>query len=124
MNTEIKEKLKTLREYYYEDNGSIKWIDMVEKNIRRLVALSDLAKNAAVIAIIDDARKRIDTINQFLSFDEEMGQEERKAFFKERDVHQFYLDRFEGRSIEARFERINGMLDEEIDKITDGKGQK
>ena len=114
MDEITKAKLKQLKEYYYENDFSMKWIESVEKNIRQLVAMEDLAKNSSIQAIVNDARSRINTVNQLLSIDEDLTTDDRKKLFAEKKVHQFYLDRFEGRSIEKRFDRINSILDEEI----------
>lgn len=117
MDAETISKLKKLREYYYDDEYSLKWVESVEKNIRKLIVLEDLTKNKSVIAIIDDAKKRISTINQFLTLDENLTQEDRNRLYRERVVHQFYLDRFEGRDIQKRFDSINSALDEEIARL-------
>lgn len=116
MDAQTIKKLKELREYYYDDDYSLKWIEGVEKNIRRLVATSEIMSTPAVIAIIDDARKRIDTINKFLTLDENLTQEDRNKLYRERNVHQFYLDRFEGRDLDKRFDSINSALDAEIER--------
>ena len=73
--------------------------------------------NKSVIAIVDDARNRINTINKFLTLNEDLTQEDRNKLYRERNVHQFYLDRFEGRDIGKRFDSINGVLDEELGRI-------
>lgn len=110
-------KLQTLREYYYDDDYSLKWVEAVEKNIRQMVVTSDLMENKAVIAIVDDARKRIDTVNKLLIMDEQLTTEDRSKLYRERNVHQFYLDRFVGKDIDKRFEGINTVLDQEIERI-------
>lgn len=110
-------KLQKLREYYYDDDYSLKWIDDVEKNIRKLVVQEDLSTNKAVVAIIDDAMARINTINQFLQMDENLTTEDRSKLYRERNVHQFYLDRFVGRDIEKRFETTGKVLDQELERI-------
>lgn len=117
MDPKIIEKLKQLRDYYYDDAFSLKWIEETEKKIRKLIAQDNLTKNKSVVAIIEDAKNRINTINQFLTMDENLTQEDRNRLYRERTVHQFYLDRFEGRDIEKRFESINSVLNEEVNRI-------
>lgn len=118
MDPKVIEKLKTLREYYYNDGYALRWIEETERNIRQLSAKEDIMKFEAIAAIVDDAKKRIQTINQLLTLDEAMVQADRDKLYRERAVHQFYVDRFEGRDIEKRFESINRLLDEEIGRIT------
>lgn len=117
MDPLVTEKLKQLREYYYDDDYSLKYIATVEKNIRTLVVQEELMQNKAVVAIVDDARGRIDTINKLLTMDEDLTTEARAKLYRERNVHQFYLDRFEGRDISKRFDGINGILDQELTRI-------
>lgn len=117
MDENTKAKLKQLREYYYDEGYSLKWIDATEKNIRRLVAQEGLADMPSVAAIIEDAKKRISTINQIISFDEDLTMEDRKKLIAERKAHQFYLNRFEGRDIDKQFELVHKILDEEIERI-------
>lgn len=121
MDPKVLEKLKTLREYYYDDGYALKYIDAVETNIRRLVATESLLENKAVAAIVDDAKGRIKVINQMLTMDENLKDDERAKLYRERNVHQFYLDRFEGRNIEQRFDSINSILDQEVERITTPK---
>lgn len=123
MNPELTDKLKKLREYYYEDNLSLKWIESVENNIRRLVMTEKLAESGAVQAIVADAQGRINTINKLLVFQEDLSLEDRNLLYRERGVHQFYLDRFEGRDLEKRLERIDNILDEELTRIGVKKGK-
>lgn len=118
MDPRIKQKLKELKEYYYDDDFSLKWIEEVEKNIRRLLAMEKLATNKSIKAIVKDAQARIKTINTLLTMDEDLSTEDRKMLYRERNVHQFYLDRFEGQTIEERFEKIGNVLGEEVQKIT------
>ena len=117
MDADTQAKLKTLREYYYDDDYSLKWVAETEKKIRSLVVQQELMKNSSVVAIVEDARSRVNTINKLLTYDETLSQEDRNKLFRERNVHQFYLDRFEGRDIDKRFESINTVLDEELAKI-------
>ncbi len=114
MDENTKSKLKELREYYYNEDYSLKYLDSVEKNIRRLVAQEGLMESPSVQAIVEDAKKRIGTINQLITFDEDLTMEDRKKLMAERKAHQFYLDRFEGRDIEKQFELVHKLLDEEI----------
>lgn len=120
MSLQLQEKLKKLREYYYDDDYSLKWIEETEKKIRRLVVNDALKENQSVIEIINDAKARINTINKLLVYKEDITVEERNKLYRERDVHQFYLDRFEGRNLDDRFEQIEKVLDEEISKIDKG----
>lgn len=117
MDPEIQAKLKSLREYYYDDEYSLKWIADTEKNIRSLAVNEKLSENGSVQAIIEDATGRINTINQLLTYDETLTQEDRNKLYRERNVHQFYLDRFSGRDIEKRFSTISGIIDQEVERI-------
>ncbi len=117
MDPSITEKLDKLREYWYNDDYSLKWVDDVEKNIRKGIVAQELSKNKAVIPIIEDARSRISTINKLLVYDEKMDIDTRKMLMREKSVHQFYLDRFDGRDLDQRLEAVGKVLDDEMEKI-------
>lgn len=117
MDPKILEKLKKLKDYWYNDDYSLKWVEETEKAIHRIVAQSELAKHKAVIPICIDARNRISAINKLLIYDVEMTTEIRKMLIRERDVHQFWLDRFDGSSLEKRMEMVGQTLDAEIEAV-------
>lgn len=114
----IQEKIKQLKNYWYDDDYSLKFIEAIETKIRNLITAEELGQNKAVMAIVDDAVKRISTINKLLIYKEDMTDEERKMLFHEKKVHQFYLDRFDSRNLGEKFEQVEKMLDEEIKKIS------
>jgi len=114
---DIEAKLKKLKDYWYNDDFSLKWVDKVEKDIRRMMASKDIAKLPVIKMITDDAKNRISTINKLLVFDENMTTEVRKMLIREKAVHQFYLDRFDGTKLEDRMNRVTSVLDEELTKV-------
>lgn len=110
-------KITELRKYYYDDDSSLKWLEQQEKKIRGLIAKEGLSANASVVAIIDDALHRITVISQMLSTDETLTAEQRSRLFTERNVHKFWLNRFDAKNIETHFESISNALDEELKRI-------
>lgn len=117
MDPELEKKLKALKDYWYNDDYSLKWVEAVEKGIRQAIVAADLSKNKAVMPIVEDARNRISTINKLLVYDEKMDTDTRKLLIREKAVHQFYLDRFDGRDIEQRFTAVGKVLDDEMENI-------
>lgn len=113
----IDAKIKALREYWYNDDYSLKWVDDVEKNIKRLVTVEELSKNKAVVAIIEDSSNRVNTINKLLVYDEKMDTEVRKLLIREKAVHNFYLDRFSGKDLNQRMDEVVKSLDNEMESI-------
>lgn len=118
MDPNVRAKLDQLKEYWYNEDYSLKWVEEVENSLRRLIATEELSKNKAVIPIIEDAKNRISAVNKLLIYDVDMPTDVRQKLIRERDVHQFWLDRFDGRDIDKRFDLVNKILDEEIVKIT------
>lgn len=114
MDPLLTEKLKRLRDYYWNDEGSLKQIDSYEKNVRKLVILEKLMENQSVIEIVKDAKNRVKTIDIILTTDKNLNETARLELFKEKEVHKFYLDRFDNVSIEQRMEAIYKVVDEEI----------
>ena len=113
----IEEKIKKLKEYWYDDDYSLRFVDEIEKKINRLVVAEELAQNKAIIAIVEDAKKRISVINLLLTIKEDMTTDERKLLIREKKVHQFYLDRFDGKDLDKKFEQVDTLLDAELKKI-------
>lgn len=118
MDPKLTEKLKKLKDYWYNDDYSLKWVEDTEKAIHRIVAAEKLAENKAVVPIIADANNRISAINKLLIYDTEMTIDVRKMLIRERDVHQFWLDRFSGGNIEARLAVVENLIDEELSKVS------
>jgi len=116
MNPKIEEKLKKLREYWWDDDWSLKFVETVEKDIKRLSAMSDLANNKAMALILEDAKRRVSAINKMLTYDENMNDESRKLLFRERKIHELYLNRFESKSIEERIGLVESLLDKELEE--------
>ena len=117
MDPRISEKIKQLRDYYYEDTGSLKVVEGFEKQARTLILKDKLMENQSVVAIVDEARKRVNLINTLLQTDSKMSEEFRQKLFTEKEVHQFYLDRFDNKEIEKRFESLEASLNRELDRI-------
>lgn len=117
MDPRIAEKIKQLKDYYYDDEGSLKVVEAFEKQARTLILKDKLMENASVVFIVDEARKRVDTINLLLQTDKEMPQEIRAKLFTEKEVHKFYLDRFDNKEIEKRFESLGSSIDRELERI-------
>lgn len=121
MDPKLEAKLKALKEYWYNDDYSLKWVDAVETKIRQAIVASELSQHKAVVPIIEDARNRISSINKLLVYDEKMDTDTRKLLIREKAVHQFYLDRFDGRDLDKRFDAVGRILDQEMENIGIGK---
>lgn len=114
---ESEAKLKRLKEYYYDDDYALKWIDTIERSIKQCIKATGIEENEAVRMIIEDAEKRINVINIVLQNDEKLTQDDRNKLFSERAVHKFYLDRFDGRRVSNRYKSAQSLLDEEVAKL-------
>lgn len=112
--SDIKEKIKKLKEYWLDDEGSLKWIDGVEKRLRAMVIKEKLVENKAIIDIVDDAKKKISAIDVLLRTDESLSDIERKLLFREKKVFNFFLDRLDGKDLDRQFERVGQLLDTEL----------
>ncbi len=119
INKDFDVKLKKLREIYILPEDQ-KTIDEVEKKIRSRIAAANLAERPEVKLITEDAQRKIKEINILLAYDEELNSPTEEArvkrwgLFKERSIHQFYLDRFGIKNIEAELESIDQTLDSRI----------
>ena len=112
--TDIKDKIRKLREYWSDDEDSLKFVVGVEKRLRALVLKEKLSDSKAISDIVEDARRRISAINAILTNDEELPEMKRKLMFHERKVFQFFLDRLDGKKLDQQYEAVGRLLDEEL----------
>ena len=110
--THIQNKIDKLRTVYLlaEDQPLI---DQLERDLRKRIAEGKLAENDTVKLILDDAERKIEEINYLLAYDESLGDQDRKALFRERRAHRFYLQRF-GRDVQEYLRRVETTLDEKL----------
>lgn len=117
MDVVIQEKLKKLRDYYYDDERSLKIIDGYEKHIRQNIVKDKLMENASVVSIVNEAKKRVALVDLLLKTDKTLTDIARIELFKEKEVHKFYIDRFDNVDIEKRMDAIHSVIDIELNKI-------
>lgn len=116
-NPNIQEKLKKLRAYWYDDNDSLKYVDSIENRIRKLIVAEDLSHNKAIIEIVAEAKSRVETIDKLLIYKDEMTEMERKKLLTEKMVHNFYLSRFDGSGLDEKFNNVEKLLDDQIQRL-------
>jgi len=114
----IKEKIDKLRNYWFNDQMSLKWVNEVEVAIRKILTKEELFKNKGIKAVVDDIEKKIRAIDTMLTYNAELTDKERGVLFAEKKVHSFYLNRFSGKNLDQQFDRVGKLLDEELEKIS------
>jgi hypothetical protein len=118
-NPNIEAKLQKLKDYWYDDNDSLKYVSNIETRIRKLIVAEDLSHNKAILEIVAEAKERVSAIDKFLIYKEEMTELERKKLLVEKMVHRFYLSRFDGSGLDEKFNNIEKMLDDQIERLKD-----
>lgn len=113
LNNDYKEKIDRLRSLVITDED-IKEISGREKRIRALVLQTSLMKNDAAIAIVEDAKKRINSIDIILASDKKMTELDRQLNFREKEVLSFFLNRFDPKYAENELKAANEKLDADI----------
>jgi len=111
---EIRGKIQKLREYWIDDEMSLKFVSSVEKNLRNLLVKEKLVDSQAIRSIVEDAQKRISVIDVLLKSDDKMTELERQLLFREKKVYDFFINRLEARDLDQQFDRVGQMLDEEL----------
>lgn len=111
---EIRAKIARLREYWIDDEMSLKFVSGMEKNLRNLLVKEKLVDSQAIRLIVDDIKKRISVIDILLKSDEKMTELERQLLFREKKVYNFVMDRLEARDLDQQFDRIGKTLDDEL----------
>ena len=114
--TEIQEKINRLRRIYIDDKESNKFIDSVENNLRKAIGIKKLAELPEIITMIEDAVGRIKDINFLLAYDEKLSDEPaaRKGLFREREVHQFWLERLDPKKAEEIITSLEHFIEEKL----------
>ena len=115
--SDIRAKIKQLREYWYDDDNSLRFVERVEKRLRNLVLKEKLVDSKAIMDIVDETRKRINAANMLLQNDEEMTELNRRLLFREKKVYQFFLDRLDGKDLDQQVEGVGKLLDEELKSV-------
>lgn len=106
-------KVEELRRIYKDpvDQGTI---NELEKKLRESAEKAELYQNPVVGEFIADALKRVSDVSYLLVWDAKLDEETRKRLFVERDVHLFWLKRFNGsmarKAIQSIEEAINAKL--------------
>ena len=115
--SDIRAKIKQLREYWYDDENSLKFVERTEKRLRNLVLKEKLTDSAAIADIVAETRNRINTANLLLQNDEEMTEMNRRLLFREKKIYQFFMDRLDGKDLDKQFEGVGKLLDEELKSV-------
>ena len=112
--SDIKDKIKKLREYWIDDEESLKFVASVEKRLRNMVLKEKLAESKAINEIVDEARGRIKAIDTLILNDEEMSEMTRRLLFRDKKVYQFFIDRLDGKDLDQQYEKVGQLLDTEL----------
>lgn len=110
---EFQEKIDRAKKTFLEEEDQ-KALSEIEKNIRRGIVQSELRSHPIIEQIISESQSRISAINTILQYDETLSDLERKALFKERSVHQFWVDRFVGPDVDSKMAALSAYLDERL----------
>lgn len=113
LKTNAFNQLDKLRSYYF-DEVSLRIIDEKEQSLRKLLDSSRFKELKEVQAIISDARQRKLEINTLLTVDDKLTTEQRVGLFHERDVHDFYLSRFDPEIIMRNIQSIEKYAEQEL----------
>lgn len=113
---DFKEKIAALREYY-SDKDSLDTLKEKEKELRTLIASTNLPKNSVVQDIIKTTQKIVEGIDFLLKEDNEMDEPTRRRLFTERSVHNFHLERLGGAEALKRMASIERFLDDKLAEI-------
>ena len=121
--TDFDTKLTKLREIYNQPEDQ-RLIDDTEKRIRELIAQAvqqdQLLDDPIVAAILTDSKKKVREINFLLAYNADLNapteeaQRLRYGLFRERSIHQFYLDRFGVRNIEEELASLDKFMDSKL----------
>ena len=119
MTTDFESKLGKLREIYKQPEDQ-RLINDTERKIRDLISKADKMGDPIFLGMIADAKKKVREINFLLAYDAELNAPSEEArmkrygLFRERSIHQFYLERFGVKSIEVELESLDRFMDEKL----------
>ena len=119
MTPDFETKLNKLRDIYKKPEDQ-RFFDDTEKKIRDLISKADKMDDPIFLGMIADSKKKIREINVLLAYDAELNAPSEEAriqrygLFRERSIHQFYLERFGVKSIEVELESLERFMDEKL----------
>lgn len=113
MNSQIENKLKTLREKLRSFIDGNQFVNEIESELIKNTENKRLADNPLFKAIFTDAEKRITEINSLL-LNVKVTEEERKYLFAQKDVWQFVFDRFDMKVYDEAIESLKSLIDSKL----------
>lgn len=113
MDTVLQDKIASLRKIYTSDED-LEFLSSSEKQFRKDIKLSKLLQNEIITEIVSRAQKHVDSISFLLANDEEMPAEDRAKLFRERKVHQWWIDRLSGKDAEQRIKSFVELVDNKL----------
>ena len=117
--SKVQSNLDKLRTIYIDDPASQYIIDDYERKLRRAIVESELAKSDGAQMLIESAQKKINQINYLLMNGEDLDTESRKALFRAKEVHMWYLERLTGKTSVEIIESIGQITEVYIEKSSD-----
>lgn len=108
----LQNKLLQLSPKGYNERDS-QIINEWKDRVPLLVAQLDFKNHPITTQLAEETRKQIERIKVVLSTQEDLKEEDRKALFKEKKVHEFYLTLFT-KDPSGELEIIEKAIDEEL----------
>lgn len=109
--------LEKLRNYYMSDEPSMRLMDAKEEELRKAIQANGVQDLPEILLIVKEAELEVDAINQLILNDKKLTEIERRALMAERDVHEFYLDRFSHTKAKATIKAVEDFLQSHADRI-------
>ena len=96
----------------FEVGEALDYFERQEQEILNLLEKHKITQSPGVLLTLEEARKEIESIEHILSKQLELSVEERRSLMRERDVHEFYIQRFSGENVYRKLK----VIEEEIER--------
>jgi len=113
--TEIQAKIVTLRDKFISEEDKYR-IDAAEKLLRTAINQKELAKRDEIKEILSKGEQEIREINFLLINDRKMTEKERDGLMREKDVHLFWLSRFDPKVADRAIAYIDETVDMKLNE--------
>lgn len=89
----------------------VKW----EQDIIELLAKGKVINSPGMVQVLKEAESVCERINDKLQNDENLSVEKRLALIRERTVHEFYIERFNGNNIYRKLKEIEDRVNQSVE---------
>lgn len=102
----------------FETTEAFDYFEKQEQEILNLLDKHAITQSPGILLVLTEANKQVQDINHKLLNKVPMPTEERLSLIREREVHEFYIDRFNGENVYRKLRVIEEEIQRKKDKFS------